>query len=122
MVHPYFWIRRNADTFVPLIPVDELPGSIGLRGISTTKHWEDVCRGEMRFLGDHYDHNGQHYVVEFLDPTVDAATSPPKIFRAPDKKDVGPCSVSAKGGIGDLNAEQVQVSAIVAFDELLGLY
>lgn len=64
----------------------------------------------MRFLGDHYDHNGQHYVVDFLNCTVDAATSPPIVFRAPDKKDVGPCGVTMEGGIGDLDADRVQVS------------
>lgn len=65
-LRPYFWIRRNADTYVPLIPLDELPSWIALRGVSSTKNWEDICRGEMRFLGDHYDHNGDHFVVDIV--------------------------------------------------------
>ncbi|KAL6721373.1 hypothetical protein ACLMJK_000476 [Lecanora helva] len=64
MPQPYFWIRRNGDTFVPLIPVDELPPWVALRGISATRNWEDLCRGEMKFLGDHSDHNGDHYTVD----------------------------------------------------------
>ena len=65
-LQPYFWIRRNGDTFVPLIPVDELPSWVALRGISATKNWQDVCRGEMKFLGDHVDHNGNHYTVDIF--------------------------------------------------------
>lgn len=110
-LRPYFWIRRNADTYVPLIPVDELPRSIGLRGISTTKNWEDVCQGEMRFLGDHYDYSGQHYVVDFHNSTANAATSPLKVFRAPDKKDAGPHGVRTAEDIGSQDADQIQVSA-----------
>lgn len=117
---PYFWIRRNADTYVPLIPLDELPESIGLRGVSITKNWEDVCQGEMRFLGDHYDHDGQHYVVDFLNSTVETTTSPSKVFLAPDKKDVGPCGIKVEGGIGDLNADQIQVSATLAWKDMFG--
>lgn len=108
-IHPYFWIRRNADTYVPLIAIDELPDSISLEGISITKKWEDVCQGEMRFLGDHFDHNGQHYVVEFLKPASDAAPSPPKVFRAPDVKDIGLSDVRGKGVIGRQDADQIQV-------------
>lgn len=70
--HPYFWVRRDRDTFVPLIPLDELPDSIRLRDVSVTKSWEDICQGEMRFLGDHCDHTGKYYVVDLLDQPPDA--------------------------------------------------
>ena len=61
---PYFWIRRNRDTFVPLIPLDELPDYIRLSGVSVTKNWDDVRQGEMRFVGDHHDHSGKYFTVD----------------------------------------------------------
>lgn len=114
-LRPYFWIRRNADTYVPLIPVDELPPSVGLRGISVTKNWEDVCQAEMRFLGDHFDHSGQHYVVDLLNPTNNVSIPPPTVFRAPDKTNVRSNGMHVAGGIGNGNADQIQVSPYIVY-------
>lgn len=86
MPHPFFWVRRNADTYVPLIPIDELPDSVVLKDISATKDWADVCRGEVRFLGDHYGPSGQYHLVEPMKPIVETAMPPSKVFQAPDVK------------------------------------
>ena len=64
---PFFWIRRYGDTYIPLIPIDELPPWVTLKGVSTTKEWSDVCQGEMRFLGDHHDQIEGHYDVDIAD-------------------------------------------------------
>lgn len=62
---PYYWIRRNDGTYVPLIPLDELPSWVGLRGVSSTKDWGNVS-WETRFLGDREDRNGRQYVVDIF--------------------------------------------------------
>ena len=116
---PYFWIRRNGDTYVPLIPVDEIPSSIGLRDVSTTKDWEHVCRGEMRFLGDHYDHSGNYYTVDILHPTNDPneqdssstsespSTTPTKrVYASPAKKSNGPQNPESQGGVDKIQVWQ----------------
>lgn len=132
MTRPYFWIRRNRDTFVPLIPVDELPTSIKLRDISITKNWEDVCQGEMKFLGDHYDHNSNYYVVDVLDPKNDPnvkvhgihyegqSTAPvKKVFMAPDIKINASSNAKMSGAIDGGNrqdVDQVQVKAQLSYN------
>lgn len=83
---PYFWIRRNGNTYVPLIPVDELPSWIGIRGVSTTKDWNNVCQGEMRFLGDHDDHNGSFFVVDVFGSADEGSSESESSLATPTEK------------------------------------
>ena len=90
---PFFWIRRNGDTYVPLIPLDELPPGVSIRGISATKDWLDISHGEMRFLGDHDNHDGVYYVVEVQDnnsESEDSSTTPTKMNAGIDQIQVRP--------------------------------
>ena len=74
-LRPYFWIRRNDDTFVPLIPLDELPEYIHLNGVSVTKDWDEVRQGEWRLLGDRFNHSGKHYTADVFNQPLKTSTS-----------------------------------------------
>ena len=83
-----------------------------MRGISTTKQLEDVSRGEMRFLGDHGDHNGKYYAVDIINTNgiVSAQTSGAQVDGASNdltgNTKEGAASHSPKV---DTSVEEVQV-------------
>ena len=71
---------------MPLIPVDELPSSVGIRGVSITKNWNDVCQGEMRFLGDHDVHSGGHFVVDLFRSADEGSSESDSSSSTPTEK------------------------------------
>ena len=105
-VHPYFWIRRNGDTFVPLIPVDELPSWVNIQGASPTQNWEVMCQGApTKFLGDHVDHSGKHYAVDLVGApaaakAADDASTPKASVAGPVQKEPAGTRASEKAVTG----------------------